>query len=324
MKKFSIGPYSIEHPVMLAPMAGVTDRPFRQLCKKLGASYAVSEMLSCDLSLLKTAKTQYRMNHDGEPGPIAVQIAGSDPEQLAEAAIFNVENGAQIIDINMGCPQKKVAKKQCGSALLAYPALIEKILRTVVEAVNVPVTLKTRLGVDDDNKNITSIAQIAEQAGIKALFIHGRTKTQKYQGDASYDLIAEVKQSINIPVIANGDIETPQKALKVLEKTQCDGIMIGRAAQGNPWIFQQIKTFLETGRIIDRPKDEEILTVMSRHIANLHDFYGPDRGYRMARKHIKWFLANTELNHMARQLMQINNAEEQMKFINLHLIKQVA
>ncbi|MCB1584238.1 MAG: tRNA dihydrouridine synthase DusB [Xanthomonadales bacterium] len=324
MKSFSIGPYQIEHPVMLAPMAGITDRPFRQLCKQLGASYAVSEMLSCDLSLLKTAKTQYRMNHQGEPGPIAVQIAGSDPEQLAAAAIMNVENGAQIIDINMGCPQKKVAKKQCGSALLAYPDLVKKILSTVVEAVDVPVTLKTRLGVDDANKNILTIAQIAEQVGIKALFIHGRTKKQKYQGEASYGLIAQVKQSINLPVIANGDIDSPQKALEVLERTGSDGVMIGRAAQGNPWIFKQIKTFIEKGQLIQPPNDQEILTVMSKHIANLHDFYGPDRGYRMARKHIKWFLANTDLSHMVRQLIQINNAEEQLKFINLHLIKQVA
>lgn len=324
MSAFSIGPYQIKHPVMLAPMAGVTDRPFRQLCKQLGASYAVSEMLSCDLSLLKTAKTQYRMNHQGEPGPIAVQIAGSDPEQLAQAAQLNVKNGAQIIDINMGCPQKKVAKKQCGSALLAYPDLIEDILTQVVNAVDVPVTLKTRLGVDDDNQNIIQIAQTAEQAGIKALFIHGRTKTQKYQGSASYELIAAVKQAINLPVIANGDIDTPEKALKVISQTQCDGIMVGRAAQGNPWIFQQIKQYLSKGEIIKPPSDHEILTVMSQHIANLHDFYGPDRGYRMARKHIKWFLANTQLNHMARKLMTINNAEEQLLFINQNLLRQVA
>lgn len=315
MKSLAIGPHIIEHPVMLAPMAGVTDRPFRQLCRQLGASYAVSEMLSCDLSLLKTAKTQFRMNHDGEPGPIAVQIAGSDPKLLAAAAQLNVANGAEIIDINMGCPQKKVAKKNCGSALLATPHLVADICQQVVSAVNVPVTLKTRLGIDSDHKNIKEIAQIAEQAGIAALFIHGRTKAQKYQGHSEYELIAAVKKLISIPVIANGDIDTPEKALWVLENTECDAIMIGRAAQGNPWIFEQIKGYLATGKIPNKPNPIEITRVMYEHIKNLHDFYGPTTGCRIARKHIKWFLKGLNLGPTTRTLLTIESAEEQLLFI---------
>ena len=321
---FHIGPYPIEHPVMLAPMAGVTDRPFRQLCRQLGASYAVSEMLSCDLSLLKTAKTRYRMNHDGEPGPIAVQIAGSDPEQMAAAAVMNVANGAQIIDINMGCPQKKVAKKNCGSALLADPSLVRDILQAVITAIDVPVTLKTRLGIDQEHLNITEIASLAEQCGISALFIHGRTKQQKYRGHSDYQLIKTVKQAASIPIIANGDIDSAQKADEVLQFTGCDGIMVGRAAQGNPWIFRHINHYLQTGEQLPPPDQSDIIQVMHDHVHNLHEFYGSERGYRMAKKHIKWFLANTHLNHMARSLLSINDAEEQLKFINQHLLKKVA
>ncbi len=324
MNSLTIGPHLIEHPVMLAPMAGVTDRPFRQLCRSLGASYAVSEMLSCDLSLLKTAKTKYRMNHEGEPGPIAVQIAGSDPIKLATAARVNVDNGAQIIDINMGCPQKKVAKKNCGSALLSNPNLVAKICNHVVDAVTVPVTLKTRLGIDSDHKNITEIAQLAEQSGIAALFIHGRTKAQKFKGHSEYELIAEVKNQISIPVIANGDIDTPEKALFVMQKTQCDAIMIGRAAQGNPWIFQQIKGFLANGQIPEKPNQAEITQVMYEHIENLHDFYGPTNGCRIARKHIKWFLKDLDLDPMTRRLMKIESAEEQLLFIHQNLLHKVA
>jgi len=324
MKSLTIGPHRIEHPVMLAPMAGVTDRPFRQLCRSLGASYAVSEMLSCDLSLLKTAKTQYRMNHEGEPGPIAVQIAGSDPKKLAIAAQINVENGAQIIDINMGCPQKKVAKKNCGSALLAYPELVAEICRDVTEAVTVPVTLKTRLGTDDNHKNITEIAQLAEQSNIAALFIHGRTKAQKYQGNSEYELIAEVKKQASIPVIANGDIDSPEKALWVMKKTGCDAIMIGRAAQGNPWIFEQIKNYLNTGEIPAKPNHAEITQVMYDHIKNLHDFYGPMTGCRIARKHIKWFLKDLNLDPITRKLLKIESAEEQLLFIHQNLLHKVA
>ncbi|MCX7555005.1 tRNA dihydrouridine synthase DusB [Marinicella sp. S1101] len=328
MSAFFIGPYAIPHPVILAPMAGVTDRPFRQLCRELGAAYAVSEMLSCDLSLLKTAKTQYRMNHDGEPGPIAVQIAGSDPGAMVKAAKHNIDNGAQIIDINMGCPQKKVARKNCGSALLAEPQLVAEICQRVVDAVDVPVTLKTRLGIDEAHKNIIEIAQIAESSGIQALFIHGRTKAQKYQGESTFDLIAEAKATINIPVIANGDIETPEQAKQVLSLTQCDGIMVGRAAQGNPWIFQQIKHFLATGQHLPSPKHKEVIKVMYEHINNLHGFYGPEIGLRIARKHIKWFLKNPALNldmdNTTRSLMKINSAEEQLKFIDQNLLRRAA
>ncbi len=324
MNSFAIGHHIIEHPVMLAPMAGVTDRPFRQLCRQLGASYAVSEMLSCDLSLLKTAKTQFRMNHEGEPGPIAVQIAGSDPLKMAKAAQHNVENGAQIIDINMGCPQKKVAKKNCGSALLAHPELVADICQNVVSAVSIPVTLKTRLGTDNDNKNILQIAALAQKHGVAALFIHGRTKAQKYQGQSEYGLIAQVKRELDIPVIANGDIDSPEKAEEVISLTGCDGIMVGRAAQGNPWIFQQIKTYLETGQRLKKPEHKEVIQVMYSHIKNLHDFYGPSQGCRIARKHIKWFLKDLNLDPIARTLVTIKSAEEQLSFINLNLLQKVA
>ncbi len=319
-----IGAHTIEHPVMLAPMAGVTDRPFRQLFRSLGASYVVSEMLSCDLSLLKTAKTQYRMNHEGEPGPIVVQIAGSDPDALAEAASFNQQNGAQIIDINMGCPQKKVAKKQCGSALLSQPDLVKAICQETVQAIDIPVTLKTRLGIDESNKNILKIAQIAEKAGIQALFIHGRTKTQKYKGQATYELIKQVKQTVNIPVIANGDIDSPKKAKQVLDQTGCDGIMIGRAAQGNPWIFKQIKHYLKTGRQMSKPDHHSIIQVMYQHVKNLHDFYGEFTGCRIARKHIKWFMRDLQLDPITRQILTIEKAEEQLMFINQQLLQKVA
>lgn len=319
-----IGPHIIKHPVMLAPMAGVTDRPFRQLCRALGASYTVSEMLSCNLSLLKTAKTKYRLDHVGEPEPIVVQIAGSDPAELAKAAVFNQQNGAQIIDLNMGCPQKKIAKKKCGSALLAEPALIKDICQAVTESVHIPVTLKTRLGIDQDNQNILEVAEIAEQAGIKTLFIHGRTKAQKFTGKSDFELISRVKDHINIPVVANGDIDTPEKAKKILEQTKCDAIMIGRAAQGNPWIFREIKHFLETGEYLDPPTQQEIMNTMYHHVKNLHDFYGEYTGCRIARKHIKWFLGKMQLNQIARTMMTIESAEEQLKFINNLLINQVA
>lgn len=324
MNTFAIGPYSIPHPVMLAPMAGVTDRPFRQMCRNLGASFVVSEMLSCDLSLLKTAKTQFRMNHEGEPGPIAVQIAGAEPNALAEAAQFNQQNGAQIIDINMGCPQKKVAKKKCGSALMAYPELVAEICQAAVDAVDIPVTLKTRLGVDSDNQNIIDIAQIAEQSGIQALFIHGRTKAQKFKGNADFKLIKQAKAAVSIPVIANGDIDTPEKAQTVLEITGCDGIMIGRAAQGNPWIFKQILHYLESGTHCAKPTHQEIVEVMYQHVKNLHDFYGEFTGCRMARKHIKWFLKSLQLDPITRQIMKIEQAEEQLLFIQNNLFHKVA
>jgi len=244
-----IGPYTLPNALALAPMAGVTDRVFRQLCRQLGAGYTVSEMLSCDLSLLNTAKSRFRRDHQGEPEPVSVQIAGAEPRAMAEAAQYNARNGAQIIDINMGCPAKKVCRKLCGSALLADPVLVDEILQAVTEAVDVPVTLKTRIGTDARHINAPAIAQLAEKNGIAALFVHGRTRQQKYTGQANYGVIAEVKQAVSIPVIANGDIDSPQKARQVLEKTGCDGLMIGRAAQGNPWIFREIRHYLETGHL---------------------------------------------------------------------------
>ena len=321
---FYIGPHKIEHPVMLAPMAGVTDRPYRQLCKQLGASYAVGEMLSCDLSLLKTAKTRFRMNHDGEPGPIAVQIAGSDPKAMAEAARHNVDNGAQIIDINMGCPQKKVDKKRCGSALMAYPEQIKAICQAVVDTVSVPVTLKTRLGTDASCLNIEDIAADAQQAGIAALFIHGRTQQQKYTGRADYDLIKAVKQQLSIPVIANGDIDSPEKAQRVLKYTNCDGLMVGRAAQGNPWIFKQIQTYLETGHCVAKPTMAQIMTTLYQHVLNLHQFYGQARGCRMAKKHIKWFSVQLPAGFQSRELLTIDDGHAQLQFIEQHLLSKVA
>lgn len=314
----------MSNSVALAPMSGVTDRPFRQLCRKLGAGYLVSEMLACDLSLLKSAKSRFRLNHEGEPGPIVTQIAGSDPEKLAIAAQFNVQNGSQIIDINMGCPAKKVYKKSCGSALLAYPDLVKDILQATVQAVDCPVTLKIRLGIDDSNINCLEIAQIAQDCGVQALFIHGRTRIQKYKGFADYQHIALVKQNIDIPVIANGDIDSPQKALQVFETTGCDGIMIGRAAQGNPWIFREVLHYLKTGDLLTRPSDDEIIQTMYQHVENLHDFYGNYKGMMIARSHIGWFLKQINQQSIARELFRINDAGEQLLFIQQNIMRKAA
>ena len=320
----TIGPYTMPNPVALAPMSGVTDRPFRQLCRKLGAGYLVSEMLACDLSLLKSAKSKYRINHDGEPGPIVTQIAGADPEKVAIAAQFNLSNGSQIIDINMGCPAKKVNKKTCGSALLAYPDLIKEILDATVDAVDCPVTLKIRLGIDDTTINALQVAQIAQESGVAALFIHGRTRKQKYTGVADYSHITAVKQNIDIPVIANGDIDSPQKAKFVLETTGCDGIMVGRAAQGNPWIFREINHYLQSGEILEKPTAFEVIQTMYDHVANLHEFYGDYKGMLIARKHVAWFLKQIDQQSIARKLYKISNAEEQLEFITENLIEKVA
>jgi len=308
--------------VALAPMSGVTDRPFRQLCRKLGAGYLVSEMLTCDLSLLKSAKTRFRLNHDGEPGPIVTQIAGSDPEKVALAAQFNVNNGSQIIDINMGCPAKKVYKKSCGSALLAHPDLVKDILHATVQAVDCPVTLKIRLGIDDSSINCLEIAQIAQDCGIQALFIHGRTRVQKYTGFADYKHITLVKQNTDIPIIANGDIDTPQKAQQVYQETGCDGIMIGRAAQGNPWIFREVLHYLKTGNLLARPSNEEIIQTMYQHVENLHEFYGQYKGMMIARSHIGWFLKQIDQKPIARKLYKIDDAEKQLLFITENLLER--
>ncbi|MFQ5645050.1 MAG: tRNA dihydrouridine synthase DusB [Thiogranum sp.] len=284
-----IGPYKLRNQLVLAPMAGVTDRPFRQLCKKLGAGLAVSEMVSCNSALWGSRQTLRRMDHEGEVEPRSIQIAGADPHMMAQAARFNVERGAQIIDINMGCPAKKVCNVMAGSALLQNEALVQKILDAVVAAVAVPVTLKIRTGWDPDNRNAVSIARIAERAGIQALAIHGRTRACAYKGSAEYETIRCVKQETGLPVIANGDITSPENAREVLEFTGADAVMIGRAAQGRPWIFREIEHYLSTGQLLPGPGVEEIRTIMIEHLNNLYEFYGEYTGVRVARKHIAWY-----------------------------------
>jgi tRNA-dihydrouridine synthase B len=284
-----IGSYPLRNNLVVAPMAGVTDRPFRQLCKRMGAGMAVSEMVTSNSLLYGSAKTLRRANHDGEAEPIAVQIAGAVPEMLAEAARFNVDQGAQIIDINMGCPAKKVCNVMAGSALLQDEALVARILEAVVQAVNVPVTLKIRTGWNRDNRNALNVARIAEQSGIQSLAIHGRTRACGYGGDAEYDTIAAVKAHIAIPVLANGDITTPEKAKFVLDYTGADGVMIGRAAMGRPWIFREIAHYLQTGVHLPPPEVAEIHRVLIGHLHDLYAFYGEYAGLRMARKHISWY-----------------------------------
>ena len=289
-----IGPHTLETPLIVAPMAGVTDRPFRELCLRLGAGMAVSEMLLANPDVWDTQKTRMRMDHSAEGGLRSVQIAGADPEMMAFAARYNVEQGAQIVDINMGCPAKKVNKKLAGSALLRYPDQVKAICRAVVDAVEVPVTLKIRTGWDPDNRNGVEIARIAEDCGIAALAVHGRTRACLYKGEAEYDTIRAIKQAVSIPVVANGDIDSPEKARYVLDYTGVDAVMIGRAAQGRPWIFREIRHFLETGTKLPPPEREEVRTLMNEHVTNLHQFYGAYLGARIARKHVGWYLDEEE------------------------------
>ncbi|QHS10103.1 tRNA dihydrouridine synthase DusB [Sinimarinibacterium sp. NLF-5-8] len=284
-----IGPYSIDPPLVLAPMAGVTDRPFRQLCRRLGAGLAVSEMTSSNAALWDTDKSRLRRDHAGESGPISVQIAGYDPEQMAEAARFNVAHGAQIIDINMGCPAKKVCRVDAGSALLRDEALVARICRAVVAAVEVPVTLKIRTGYTQAQRNGVRIAQIAQDSGIAALAVHGRSREQQYQGQAEYDTIAAIRQVLTIPLLANGDVDSPQKAREVLARTGADGLMIGRAAQGRPWIFGHISHYLKNGDVLPEPSAERVRALLLEHLRALYAFYGEGRGLRVARKHIQWY-----------------------------------
>lgn len=287
---FQIGPYSIDSHTVLAPMAGVTDQPFRRLCRRLGAGFAVSEMVIADSRLWNSRKSALRLNHSGEQEPRSVQIAGGDPDMLAEAARLNVERGAQIIDINMGCPAKKVCNKAAGSALLKDEALVHDILRAVTAAVTVPVTLKIRTGWSPENKNALTIARMAEDCGISALAVHGRTRACKYQGDAEYETIARVREVIDIPLFANGDITSPEKAAHVLALTGADAVMIGRQAQGNPWIFREIEHFIRQGTHLPRPSAKEIQTTLMNHLCELHQFYGEHLGVRIARKHVGWYL----------------------------------
>ncbi|MCG8123171.1 MAG: tRNA dihydrouridine synthase DusB, partial [Candidatus Thiodiazotropha taylori] len=266
-----IGSYEIANNLLLAPMAGVTDRPFRQLCRRLGAGLAVSEMISADASLWGTKKSVKRLDHDGEEAPISVQILGSDPQMMAQAAQANVAMGAQIIDINMGCPAKKVCKKSAGSALLKDEPLVADILKATVDAVDVPVTLKIRTGTDPQNRNGERIAEIAEYAVIQALSVHGRTRACKFAGQAEYETIRRIKQTVAIPVIANGDIDSPRKAAEVLERTGADALMIGRAAQGRPWIFNEINNYLTTGQLLPEPELEWVADILTRHVQQLYE-----------------------------------------------------
>lgn len=285
-----IGPYELPNNVFVAPMAGVTDRPFRQLCKHMGAGYAVSEMAASNPQLWHTDKSTRRLNHAGESAPIAVQIAGADPAMLAHAAAFNVERGAQIIDINMGCPAKKVCSTAAGSALLRDEPLVERILRAVVSAVDVPVTLKFRTGWSREQKNALTIAQLAQDCGIQMLTLHGRTRADGYHGEAEYDTIRAVKQAVQIPVVANGDVTSPQKAKFVLDVTGADAVMVGRAAQGRPWIFREIVAYLRDGTLLPPPTVAEAKSVLLAHLQHHYDFYGEFVGVRTARKHIGWYV----------------------------------
>ena len=302
-----IGPYRIEPRVVLAPMAGVTDKPFRQLCKRLGAGLAVSEMTTSDPRFWNTRKSRTRMDHAGEPDPVSVQIAGTDPGVMAQAARHNADQGAQIIDINMGCPAKKVCNAWAGSALMQDEALVGRILEAVVAAVDVPVTLKIRTGWDACHRNAPEIARIAEASGIAALAVHGRTRDQHYTGQAEYDTIAAIKAQLRIPVIANGDIDSPAKALHVLRHTGADAVMIGRAAQGRPWLLGEIAHFLATGEIRDTPSVAEVRDILLGHLEALHSFYGEQAGVRIARKHLGWYAKDRPENAAFRSV--VNRAE---------------
>ncbi|PYE32398.1 tRNA-U20-dihydrouridine synthase [Idiomarina fontislapidosi] len=316
-----IGSYSLPNNLILAPMAGVTDQPFRQLCYKLGAGMTVSEMLSSNPKVWQTDKSMQRMDHSGELGIRSVQIAGSEPELMAQAAKINVSQGAQIIDINMGCPAKKVNKKLAGSALMQHPELVEHILTAVVEAVDVPVTLKTRTGWNPDHKNGIEIAQIAERCGIQALAIHGRTRACMYKGEAEYNTIRAIKETVSIPVIANGDITSPEQAAHVLKYTGADAIMIGRGAQGNPWIFKQIQHFLEYGEHLQAPPLEEVARTVVEHVKALHQFYGEYKGVRIARKHVGWYLNERPNGREFRQAFNgIEEAEQQINTLEHYFL----
>lgn len=313
-----IGSYQLPNCLVLAPMAGVTDRPFRQLCKQMGAGMAVSEMISSNSLLWGSEKTQRRANHVGEIEPRSVQIAGADPKLMAEAAKHNANNGAQIIDINMGCPAKKICNVMAGSALLKDEDLVKQILDAVVSAVDIPVTLKIRTGWNKEQRNAVKIAQIAEQAGIQALSIHGRTRACAYKGEAEYDTIAAVKAAVkNMPIIANGDIRTAEKAKFVLEYTKADGIMIGRAAQGKPWIFKEIWHYLQTGELLPEPSIFEVRDILLKHIENLYQFYGEHTGVRMARKHLSWYSKGQPHAALFRDTVnRVDSAPEQIHLIH--------
>lgn len=313
---FAIGPHNIEAPTVLAPMAGVTDLPFRKLCYRMGAGLVVGEMLTSDTSLWHTRKSRHRLRHDDEVQPRAIQIAGGDAEMLANAARQTYEQGAQIIDINMGCPAKKVCKKAAGSALMRDETLVQEILNAVVASVPVPVTLKMRTGWNPENKNAVSIARMAEDAGIVSLAVHGRTRECKYHGDVEYDTIAQVVETVDIPVVANGDINTPEQARDVLAYTGANAVMLGRAAQGRPWLFNEVNHFLATGEHLAPLSREKQLAILLEHVAALHEFYGELMGARIARKHVGWYLTpfNPDRNKI-KLFNQVDCASEQLRHI---------
>ena len=317
-----IGPHKLRNNLVVAPMAGVTDRPFRQLCKRLGAGMAVSEMVASNPRLWDTQKSQRRTDHAGEVEPISVQIAGGEPAMMADAARHNVDKGAQIIDINMGCPAKKVCNLAAGSALLRDEELVARILDAVVGAVSVPVTLKIRTGWDRDNRNAVRVARIAQSAGITALAVHGRTRACAFAGEIEYDTIADVKAQVNIPVLANGDIDSPEKAKRVLDYTGADAIMIGRAAQGRPWIFREITHYLETGEKLPPPEISEIHQVLTGHLHDLYTFYGAQAGVRIARKHISWYTKELAgAGAFRHALNQLETTREQLAAVEAFLAR---
>ncbi|MEO8008380.1 MAG: tRNA dihydrouridine synthase DusB [Betaproteobacteria bacterium] len=315
-----IGPYILRNNLIVAPMAGVTDRPFRQLCKAMGAAMAVSEMISSNAQLRNTSKSLRRADHQGEVDPISVQIAGADPAAMADAARYNADRGAQLIDINMGCPAKKVCNVAAGSALLQNEPLVGRILDAVVAAVDIPVTLKIRTGWNPQNRNAVRVAEIAQCAGVKALSIHGRTRACAFIGDVEYDTIADVKSRVSIPVIANGDIDSPEKAREVLRRTGADAVMIGRAAQGRPWIFREIQHYLTSGNHLPAPKIAEIRDVLVQHLHDLYTLYGEQGGVRVARKHIGWYVRGLVGATAFRQTMnRLESARQQLAAVEFYL-----
>jgi len=310
-----LGPYTLDNSLLLAPMAGVTDKPFRQLCRMYGAGLAVAEMVASDPALWNTKKSKLRLTHYEEESPRAVQIVGADPQAMAQAARYNADLGAQIIDINMGCPAKKVCNVFSGSALMQDEILVTKILESVVEAVDIPVTLKLRTGWNKENKNAVKIARIAENSGIQMLTVHGRTRACGFKGDAEYQTIKQVKSQVSIPVIANGDITSPEKAADVLQATGADGIMLGRAALGNPWIFREINHFLQTGEQMTRPGTEDIRQVILQHLDGLYELYGEYTGVRVARKHVGWYSKYLENGEVLRSSVNKTESIERQLFV---------
>jgi len=318
-----IGPYQLANPVIAAPMAGVTDKPYRKVCRQFGVGMTVSEMLTSQFELRETTKSKYRMDLGGEPEPVAIQLVGTEPEKIAQAAKFNVSNGAQIVDINMGCPAKKVCKKAAGSALLSNESLVNEILKTVVAAVDTPVTVKIRTGANPAQRNAVIIAKIAEDAGVQAITVHGRTRECKFVGAVEYDTIAAVKAAVSIPVVANGDICTPAQAEQVMKQTGADAVMIGRAAQGQPWLFEQIASYLITGKATPMPSQKNRTDVVMDHINAIHQFYGERLGIRLARKHIKWYLQYWDIAipiELRNRISVSEQAAEQLDLLNRFLV----